>query len=96
MLTCGATAGFDPKTDIRYIWTFELQLIGSNGWEVGDLERLLQLVQEGTLKPVIDRILPLTEAAEALRILENREVIGKVIVEPTEQHQEEPRWLNNV
>ena len=30
ILTCGATAGFDPKTDIRYIWTFELKILGSN------------------------------------------------------------------
>ncbi len=82
MLTCGATAGFDPPTDIRYIWTFELQLLGSNGWTVDDLESLLNMVQEGKLKPVIDRVLPLSEAAEALRLLEDREVIGKVIVEP--------------
>jgi alcohol dehydrogenase len=82
MLTCGATAGFNPPTDIRYIWTFELQLLGSNGWTVDDLESLLHMVQAGKLKPVIDRVLPLTEAAEALRILEDREVIGKVIVEP--------------
>lgn len=82
MLTCGATAGFDPPTDIRYIWTFELQLLGSNGWTVDDLESLLNMVQAGKLKPVIDQVLPLTEAAEALRLLEDREVIGKVIVEP--------------
>ena len=62
--------------------TFELQLLGSNGWTVDDLEILLHMVQAGKLKPVIDRVLPLTEAAEALRILEDREVVGKVIVEP--------------
>ena len=82
MLTCGATAGFDPPTDIRYIWTYELQLLGSNGWAVEDIETLLKLVQTGQLKPVIDRVLPLTEAREALRLLEQREVIGKVIVAP--------------
>ena len=82
MLTCGATAGFDPPTDIRYIWTYELQLLGSNGWTVDDLDSLLNMVQSGQLKPVIDRVLPLTEAAEALCLLEDREVIGKVIVTP--------------
>ena len=82
MLTCGATAGFDPPTDIRYIWTYELQLLGSNGWAVEDIETLLKLVQTGQLKPVIDRVLPLTVAREALRLLEQREVIGKVIVAP--------------
>jgi alcohol dehydrogenase len=82
MLTCGATAGFDPRTDIRYIWTFELQIRGSNGWTVDDITTLLRLVEEGKLKPVIDRVLPLAEAREALRLLEDREVIGKVIVAP--------------
>jgi NADPH:quinone reductase-like Zn-dependent oxidoreductase len=32
LLTCGATAGYDPVEDIRFIWTFELQVLGSNGW----------------------------------------------------------------
>ena len=82
LLTCGATAGFDPKTDIRYIWTFELQVLGSNGWTVDDITTLLALVKAGRLQPVIDRVFPLTEAREALRLLEDREVIGKVIVAP--------------
>jgi alcohol dehydrogenase len=82
MLTCGATAGFDPQTDMRYIWTFELHILGSNGWTRQDLETLLKLVQDGSLRPVIDCTLPLTEAREALRRLEEREVIGKVIVTP--------------
>jgi alcohol dehydrogenase len=82
LLTCGATAGFDPRTDIRYIWTFELQILGSNGWMRDDLETLLALVGDGRLQPVIDRVFPLCEAREALRLLEDREVIGKVIVRP--------------
>jgi alcohol dehydrogenase len=82
LLTCGATAGFDPRTDIRYIWTYELRIIGSNGWTREDIEALLVLVQSGTLRPVIDRVFPLAEAREALRLLEDREVIGKVIVAP--------------
>jgi alcohol dehydrogenase len=82
LLTCGATAGFDPKTDLRYIWSFELKILGSNSWEREDLTALLDMVAAGTLKPVIDKIFPLTEAQEALRLIEDREVFGKVIVEP--------------
>jgi alcohol dehydrogenase len=82
MMTCGATAGFDPKTDIRYIWTFELQVLGSNSWEREDLELLMQYIQEDRMHPVIDRSFPLTEAREALRLLEDREVLGKVVVCP--------------
>ena len=82
LLTCGATAGFDPKEDIRFIWTFELKVLGSNGWQRDDIETLLGLVQDGRLKVVIDRVFPLPEAREALRLLEDREVFGKVVVAP--------------
>ena len=82
MLTCGATAGYDPKTDLRFIWTFELHIIGANGWERDDLEALLRLVQQEKIRPVIDTVLPLHEAREGLRLLEDRAVIGKVIITP--------------
>jgi alcohol dehydrogenase len=82
LLTCGATASFDPKTDLRYIWTFEQHIIGSDGWTRQDLEELLRLISEGSLSPVIDRSLPLSEAREAERLLEDREVFGKVVLIP--------------
>ena len=82
LLTCGATVSFDPKTDIRYIWTFEQHIIGSDGWTRQDLEELLRLISEGSLSPVIDRTLPLSEAREAERLLEDREVFGKIVLIP--------------
>lgn len=82
LLTCGATAGFDPKEDIRYIWTFELNIVGSNGWLSADLVALLALVRGGKLTPVIDQRLPLKDAREAFRRLDERAVFGKVIVAP--------------
>ena len=82
MLTCGATAGFDPKTDLRYIWTFELQIRGSNSWTVSDLETLLAMVGDGRLEPAIDRVLPLEEAGEGFRRIEEREVFGKIVIRP--------------
>jgi alcohol dehydrogenase len=82
LLTCGATAGYDPPEDIRYIWTFELQILGSNGWAREDLTALLDLVQSGKLQGVIDEVLPLERAAEGLVRLENRQVFGKLVVRP--------------
>ena len=82
LMTCGATAGYDPNTDIRYIWTFELKVLGSNSWAPDDLTRLLQLVREGKLHPVIDAVLPLEETAEGVRRLRDRETIGKIIIAP--------------
>jgi len=82
ILTCGATAGFDPKTDLRYIWTFELQIRGSNSWSVSDLETLMQMIADGRMSPIIDKELPIEEAAAGIKMLENREVFGKVVIAP--------------
>lgn len=82
LLTCGATAGFDPKEDIRFIWTFELQILGSNGWARSDIETLLQLVQDRKLKVLVDKVFKLEDAREALRVIEDREVFGKIVVTP--------------
>ena len=82
LLVCGATAGYDPKEDLRYIWSFELQVIGSNSFYDDNLSALMDLIGEGKIKPVIDKVLPLEQAAAGLRLIENREVIGKVVVTP--------------
>jgi alcohol dehydrogenase len=82
LLVCGATAGYDPKEDLRYIWSFELKIIGSNSYYDDDLRALLRLIEQGRLRPVVDKVLPLEEAREGLRLIQDREVIGKVIVVP--------------
>ena len=79
---CGATAGYDPKEDLRYIWSFELKIIGSNSFYDENLKALMELIAEGKMKPVIDEVLPLEQAAEGLRLIEDREVFGKVVVTP--------------
>lgn len=82
LLTCGATAGFAPTEDLRFIWTFELQILGSNGWMRDDLHTLLAMVGEGKLKSLVDKTYTLHEAPEALRAIEEREVFGKVVITP--------------
>jgi alcohol dehydrogenase len=42
----------------------------------------MELIAQGKMKPVIDKVLPLEQAVEALRLIQDREVIGKVIVTP--------------
>ncbi|MGO1562583.1 MAG: zinc-binding dehydrogenase [Actinomycetaceae bacterium] len=82
ILVCGATAGFDPVEDLRYIWTFELQIIGSNGFARPDFVALLDDVASGRLDPVVDEVLPLDRAAEGLARVRDRGVVGKVVVDP--------------
>ena len=82
LLVCGATAGYDPKEDLRYIWSFELQIIGSNSYYDDNLFALMDMIKAGEMKPVIDTVVPLDGAIEGLRLIQDRKVIGKVIVEP--------------
>ena len=82
LLLCGATAGFAPTEDLRFVWTFELKILGSNGWTRDDLSSLLELARIGEVKPVIDQILPLQRGIEGLRLMENRTLFGKIIVVP--------------
>jgi alcohol dehydrogenase len=82
ILVCGATAGYDPKEDLRYIWSFELQVVGSNSFYDDNLKALMDLIQEGKMKPVIDEVLPLEKASQGLKLIEDREVFGKVIITP--------------
>lgn len=82
LLVCGATAGHDPAEDLRYVWSFELRIIGSNSFYEENLRALLDLIGEGAISPVIDREVSLEEAAEGLRLIRDREVLGKVVVNP--------------
>lgn len=82
LLVCGATAGHDPKEDLRYVWSFELNIKGSNSFYDDNLKALLDLVAEGRISPLIDRRLPLEQAADGLALIRDREVLGKVIVNP--------------
>jgi alcohol dehydrogenase len=68
--------------DLRYAWTYEQTVIGSNGWSMDDLQALVAMAEAGRLAPHIDRVLPLEESAEAERMLEERRVFGKIILKP--------------
>src|SRR5437773_2278958 len=85
LATCGALDS--PMVSIN-MWTVvgkRLRIIGTGGGAVTpeQLDHLIELVAKGDLRgPVIDRELPLEQAAEAHRLIENRETFGKVILEP--------------
>lgn len=82
VLTCGATAGHGPETDLRYIWVRELDVLGSNSYSQDDIERSVALVAEGHFTPAISHRLPLERTAEAETLMEERSFFGKIIVNP--------------
>lgn len=82
LLVCGATAGFSPQIDLRYLWRRELQVLGSTGYTQQDIAAAVDMVAMGKLKPVIGRVFPLRQAAEAVKLLEDRAFFGKIVVVP--------------
>jgi NADPH:quinone reductase-like Zn-dependent oxidoreductase len=82
VVTCGATTGFEVVTDLRYVWTRELDILGSDGWTREDLCDLVDLVQRRELEPVIHAVFPLSRIREAEAEIEERRSFGKVIVVP--------------
>jgi NADPH:quinone reductase-like Zn-dependent oxidoreductase len=81
IVTCGATAGFEGRVDLRHIFYRQIEILGSTMGSRGSLFQILDHVQARRLRPVVDRVLPLWEAREAHRVLEAHEAFGKVVLE---------------
>jgi NADPH:quinone reductase-like Zn-dependent oxidoreductase len=80
IVTCGATSGYEAKTDLRHVYFRQIEILGSTMGPKGDLFPILQHVAAGRLKPVVDRVLPLEEAQAAHRLLEDRAQFGKIVL----------------
>jgi len=89
LVTCGATTGFEAVTDLRYVWTREIDIRGSDGWTRSDLDAIVGMVRDGALEPVIHAVFPLSRLREAEAVLEDRTVFGKVVVVPDAIWEEE-------
>ncbi len=82
LVTCGATAGYDAKVDIRYLFSKSIAILGAFMGCKADLLEAVRAMGEGKLRPVVDRTLPLAECAEAHRLIEDRAQFGKIVLLP--------------
>jgi NADPH:quinone reductase-like Zn-dependent oxidoreductase len=80
LVTCGNTTGYDAKIDLRFLFSRQLSLLGSYMGVKSELHTVMKLVSAGHLKPVVDRIFPLAEAAAAHTYLESGQQFGKVVL----------------
>jgi len=80
VLTCGATTGFAPQTDLRHIFFRQVQVLGSTMGSHREFLDVMKCVFQGQLKPVIDRVLPLPEARKGHELIEQRAVFGKIVL----------------
>jgi NADPH:quinone reductase len=84
LVTVGAHGGGFVTLDIKRLYQQRLRVISGLGVERReDLERAFQLARAGTFRTLIDRVLPLRDAAAAHRLVETNEPLGKVILDPT-------------
>jgi NADPH:quinone reductase-like Zn-dependent oxidoreductase len=79
-VTCGATTGYDAKIDLRYLFSRHISILGSYMGSKAELYPVLDVVARGLVKPVIDTVMPLANAAEAHERLERREQFGKIVL----------------
>ncbi len=82
LVTCGATTGANPPTDIRRIFWNHLSIFGSTLGSREEFEQVLRFVEAAKVKPVIDESFPLAEARAAQTKLEAGRQFGKVVLVP--------------
>ena len=81
LVTCGATTGPTASVNIRHLFARQLSLLGSYMGTFADLRQAADLFFAGALRPVIDEVFPLAQAADAQRRLEHKEQFGKIVLE---------------
>ncbi len=68
--------------EIPQIYHRQISIIGSNGGTFQDFRSAIKLVEDGHLRPVVDKILPLDKIGEAHSLLEEGRHFGKIVIEP--------------
>ena len=81
LVTCGATTGPNVGIDLRHLFGRQLVLLGSYMGTMGELHEVLKHVFAGRLKPVVDRVFPLSEIRVAHEYLEKSQMFGKIVVQ---------------
>lgn len=80
LVTCGSTSGPKVELDMRYVFSRQLRIIGSRMGSLAEMREAWKLVESGQVRPVVDKVYPLAEAAAAHARLESRGQFGKVVV----------------
>lgn len=82
LVTCGATSGFDARTDLRQVFYRHLTILGSMMGSKAELLAAMKFVEAGQIRAVVDRTLPLAEARTAHELMEDRAQFGKLVLLP--------------
>lgn len=81
LVTCGATAGAEAGLNLRAVFFKQIEILGSTMGTSGDMVRAWREVEAGHIRPVVDRVMPMSRIGEAHAILEARASVGKIVLE---------------
>jgi NADPH:quinone reductase-like Zn-dependent oxidoreductase len=84
LVTCGATAGAHPRTDVRRIFWNNLKVFGSTMGSRQEFAQVIHVMESMGAKPILDRIFPLKDAAAGHRRLEEGQQFGKIVLQMDE------------
>jgi NADPH:quinone reductase-like Zn-dependent oxidoreductase len=79
IVVCGATSGAVPPADLTRVFFLQLSVVGSTMGSRDQLGRLLRFCEQTGMRPAIDRIMPLSRAADGFAALISGDVFGKVV-----------------
>jgi NADPH:quinone reductase-like Zn-dependent oxidoreductase len=79
IVTCGATSGDAPSAELGRVFFQQLRVVGSTMGSRAELAELLNFLQVTGVRPIVDRVLPLSEARRGFAALEAGEIFGKVV-----------------
>ena len=82
LVTCGATSGYDARTDLRQVFYRHLTILGSMMGSKAELLAAMKFIESGLIHAVVDRSLPLAEARRAHELMEDRAQFGKLVLVP--------------
>jgi len=80
-VTCGATTGYKAQLDLRAVFFKQLSILGSTMGSMGEMRSAWKAVESGAIVPVLDQTMPMSKLGEAHRLIEDRQVTGKIVVE---------------
>jgi alcohol dehydrogenase len=80
LVTCGSTTGVAAKTNLYLLFQQQLRLIGSFGCRIENMKTVMDRMAGTNMGPIVDSVISLDDVEEGLRRLEERRVLGKIIV----------------
>jgi len=82
VVVAGATSGMNPPADLGRVFYLQQRILGSTGCTLVEMQQLLRMIAATGVRPVIDRVMPLTDIHKAFQLMIDGDLVGKVVIHP--------------